>query len=112
MAPGATLPVESHSPPNGNTTKSRNSAPLTKVGALDAAFAFDELTPAIGREYPDAKIVEDILNAPNSDDLLRDLAITSEYGPMIESPATLNANCSIWLKLANEASYSFGSKTA
>jgi hypothetical protein len=80
MAPGATLPVDSHSLPNGHTTKSRNTAPLKKSGALDAAFTFDELTPAIGREYPNAKIVEDILNASNADDLLRDLAITSKYG--------------------------------
>lgn len=76
MAPSATLPVNSHPPPAGHTTKSRNTEPLKKSGALDAAFAFDELTPAIGREYPTANIVNDFLNAPNADELLRDLAIT------------------------------------
>jgi hypothetical protein len=81
MAPSATLPVDSHSLSNGHTTKSRNTGPLTKSGGLDSAFEFDELTPAIGREYPNAKIVEDILNSPNADDFLRDLAITSKCGP-------------------------------
>jgi hypothetical protein len=78
MAPSAVLPVDSHPPSNGHTTKSRNTAPLTKSGALDAAFPFEEITPVIGREYPTAKIVEDLLGAPNSDELLRDVAITSE----------------------------------
>lgn len=74
------LPVASHLPPassNGDTSKSRNASPLKKSGALDAAFAFEETTPSTGREYPSAQIVEEILNAPNADDLLRDLAITS-----------------------------------
>jgi len=76
MAPSANIPVDSHPPKDASTTKSRNTEPL-KSGALDAAFKFDDLTPTIGREYLTAQIVEDILNAPNADDLLRDLAITS-----------------------------------
>lgn len=51
--------------------------PLKKSGALDFAFQFEEVTPAIGREYPTANIVEDLLNSANADELLRDLAITS-----------------------------------
>jgi hypothetical protein len=78
MAPSADIPVDSHPPKDPNATKSRNAGPLKKSGALDAAFEFDDVTPTIGREYLTAQIVEDILNAPNSDDLLRDLAITSE----------------------------------
>jgi hypothetical protein len=54
---------------------------LKKSGALDAAFDFDDVTPTIGRGYLAARIVEDILNAPNADALLRDLAITSQYFP-------------------------------
>ena len=81
MAP-LELPVDSRPtsavPAQDDPSKSRNSAPLRKNGALDSAFAFEETTPAIGREYPTAQIVEDFLNAPNADDLLRDLAITSE----------------------------------
>jgi hypothetical protein len=79
MAPSATVPVDSHPPPQkGSATKSRNTEPLKKSGALDATFEFDDVSPIIGREYLTAQIVEDILNAPNADDLLRDLAITSK----------------------------------
>src|SRR4051794_20658899 len=49
--------------------------PLRLSGALDAHDSFD-VTPIIGREFPSANLV-DWLNAPNADDLLRDLAITS-----------------------------------
>jgi hypothetical protein len=55
------------------------SSELTRLsGALDKGFEFDDVTPAIGREYPTLNIVNDLLNANNSDELLRDLAITSE----------------------------------
>ncbi|EJT78171.1 alpha-ketoglutarate-dependent taurine dioxygenase [Gaeumannomyces tritici R3-111a-1] len=53
--------------------------PLKTTGALDTYEHFD-VTPTIGREFPKAEIV-DLLDAPNSDELLRDLAITtSERG--------------------------------
>jgi hypothetical protein len=52
--------------------------PQLKTGALDAGFKFEETTPVIGREYPEVNIVEDILNASNADELIRDLAITSK----------------------------------
>ena len=54
-------------------------APLLKSGVLDKEFKFEEATPVIGREYPTVNIVSDILDAPNADDLIRDLAITSMY---------------------------------
>ncbi|CAK7274529.1 hypothetical protein SEPCBS119000_006219 [Sporothrix epigloea] len=47
--------------------------PIVPTGALDK-FAFVEATPVIGREYPSVNIVDDILNANNADELLRDLA--------------------------------------
>jgi hypothetical protein len=49
--------------------------PLEYRGKLDEFNSFD-VTPVIGREFPDAKLV-DWLQAPNSDELLRDLAVTS-----------------------------------
>lgn len=58
--------------------------PLTKSGALDGKFKFEETTPVIGREYSDVNIVDDLLNAPNADELIRDLAITSK--PRIHFP--------------------------
>lgn len=36
-----------------------------------------EVTPVIGREYPNVNLVE-LLQAPNADDLLRELALTSQ----------------------------------
>ncbi|KAJ4358811.1 hypothetical protein N0V95_002733 [Ascochyta clinopodiicola] len=56
-------------------------SPLQKSGALDSKFSFEEATPVIGREYSKLNIVDDILNASNEDELIRDLAITiSERG--------------------------------
>jgi hypothetical protein len=60
-----------------NGTKSHPS-PLTKSGALDKQFKYEEATPVVGREYPEVNIVDDVLNAPNADELIRDLAITSK----------------------------------
>ncbi|KIW47779.1 uncharacterized protein PV06_00442 [Exophiala oligosperma] len=88
MAPSATLPASSHDDVGSNaiddqpeTTQTRNTKPLTKTGTLDSTFEFDDVTPAVGREYPTANIVDDFMNASNADDLLRDLAITiSERG--------------------------------
>ena len=51
--------------------------PLKLLGVLDQ-FKSVDLTPAIGREYPDAKLI-DWLNAPNADELIRDLAIIGEF---------------------------------
>ena len=52
---------------------------LKTSGVLDQYKSFD-VTPIIGREFPTASIKE-WLEAPNSDELLRELAITiSERG--------------------------------
>lgn len=83
MAPSATLPYVSQASAKSGEFKHRNNEPLKKSGALDSAFSFDDLTPSIGREYPSANIVDDLLDAPDSDELLRDLAITSEPSPTL-----------------------------
>lgn len=49
---------------------------LVSTGSLDD-FIWDNVTPAIGREFAQTNIVNDILNQSNADQLLRDLAITS-----------------------------------
>lgn len=51
--------------------------PLKLSGILDQYEHFD-VTPIIGREFPKANLVE-WLNAPNADELIRDLAITSSF---------------------------------
>lgn len=53
--------------------------PLKASGALDQ-FEHFEVTPAIGREYVNVNLAE-LLHAPNADDLIRDLAITSKPKP-------------------------------
>ncbi|KAL9085777.1 MAG: hypothetical protein Q9165_007409 [Trypethelium subeluteriae] len=49
-------------------------APLQLTGALGQFNSFD-VTPEIGKEFPEASLKE-WLEAPNSDELIRDLAIT------------------------------------
>ncbi|OOF98993.1 hypothetical protein ASPCADRAFT_42174 [Aspergillus carbonarius ITEM 5010] len=56
------------------TTKPNHPSPLQPTGSLSSYPSFD-VTPIIGREFPNANLA-DWLRAPNSDDLLRDLAIT------------------------------------
>lgn len=51
--------------------------PLQPQGVLNEYDSFD-VTPIIGREFPNANLKE-WLEAPNSDELLRELAITSQY---------------------------------
>lgn len=50
--------------------------PFKLTGALDH-LKHRDLTPCIGREYPEANIV-DILEAPNADELILELAVTSK----------------------------------
>ncbi|ETS81735.1 hypothetical protein PFICI_06737 [Pestalotiopsis fici W106-1] len=59
--------------PEANSAKPLRS-PLQLRGVLDNFESFD-VTPVIGREFPNASLKE-WLEAPNSDELLRDLAIT------------------------------------
>ncbi|KAJ4858246.1 taurine catabolism dioxygenase tauD, tfdA family domain-containing protein [Trichoderma breve] len=71
MAPAAVeAPVVIHDVPI--KTKVQQTIPL--AGTLDQFESFD-ITPVIGREFPKANLV-DWLNSPNSDDLIRELAVT------------------------------------
>ncbi|KAK6349559.1 hypothetical protein TWF696_005843 [Orbilia brochopaga] len=54
--------------------------PIRSTGTL-SKFKSEDITPVIGTEFPEANIVNDIINASNADELLRDLAVTiSERG--------------------------------
>jgi hypothetical protein len=55
--------------------ESQHKEPLKLSGALDHFESFD-VTPIIGREFVGVNLAR-WLRAPNSDDLIRDLAITS-----------------------------------
>lgn len=73
-------PVETKAEPKAEVLPKRldsHKEPLKLSGALSSIEFFD-VTPVIGREYPTADLVE-LLRAPNSDELLRDLAITSMF---------------------------------
>jgi hypothetical protein len=50
---------------------------LKPSGALDK-FEYFDITPIIGREYPTVNL-KDLIEAPDSDELLRELAVTSKY---------------------------------
>ena len=81
MAPSATsdLPILPTPSQNGTGENGKVSypKPLKLSGALNP-FKFEETTPAIGREFLNVDIVDDLLNAENADERLRDLAITSK----------------------------------
>jgi hypothetical protein len=67
-----------------NSTHAHTS-PLKKVGALDDKFKFEETTPVVGREYPELDLVNDVLNASNAEELIRDLAITSTFSCTVDA---------------------------
>ena len=61
--------VSSTSAPDAKLIKE----PMKLTGALDKYEQFD-MTPALGREFPAAKLAE-WLAAPNADELIRELAV-------------------------------------
>lgn len=79
MAPGAIDPAYDIS----SKKQSLKTAPLKSSGSLDK-FEQDDVTPVIGTEFPKVNLVE-LLNAPNSDELIRDLAIKSILSPPLVS---------------------------
>jgi hypothetical protein len=52
----------------------RSTEPLSTTGLLDG-YTYEDITPVIGREFTGLQVV-DLLKASNSDDLIRDLAVT------------------------------------
>lgn len=79
MAPGITSDIPIHSSPS-DEKKPSYPEPLKLSGALEQ-FSYEDTTPVIGREFHNVNIVDDLMNSPNADELLRDLAITSELTP-------------------------------
>jgi hypothetical protein len=77
MAPALAVLSETAAETAKSAAKSFQKKPLELKGVLDAFDSFD-VTPVIGKEFPTANLKE-WLQAPNSDELLADLAITSEF---------------------------------
>ena len=66
--------------------------PLELEGLLKEIMYFD-VTPVIGREFKDVDVVA-WLQSPNSDELIRDLAITSRFAPLFPHIQHHHANTS------------------
>lgn len=71
----AALAVKDEAPTVQAPSKWQPKEPLKLSGSLDHFQSFD-VTPVIGREFVGVNLAK-WLRAPNSDELLRDLAITS-----------------------------------
>jgi hypothetical protein len=74
-----TMPGKEHQVCAYNAEIFRQSSrkPVELSGAIEHLRS-EDLTPAIGREYYDVNIVDDLMNAENSDDRLRDLALVGK----------------------------------
>lgn len=64
---------------NGHANTNNVELPLRTNGSLDS-YAHLDLTPCIGREFPTANLVN-MMQASNSDELLKELALTSTHEP-------------------------------
>ena len=76
MAPSVDSSLNASNEATLPASKSILKEPLKLKGSLDKFDSFD-VTPTIGREFPSANLKE-WLRAPNSDELLRDLAVTGK----------------------------------
>lgn len=75
--PSTISPVRTVDKTPADGARSKLKAPLEYTGSLDI-YDYKDLTTVIGREYHGIEIV-DLLNASDSDVLIRDLAITSRW---------------------------------
>lgn len=79
VAPVETQPeVEAQAAPEASSPgQNLLPGPLKYTGSLDHYPHF-EVTPSIGREFGKEMQLTELLNAPNSDELIRDLGVLSE----------------------------------
>lgn len=88
MSPSATeaqtVPKPSSTENSGKAAVKSEEKWVKSTGALDQFESFD-VTPVIGREFPNVNLVE-WLQAPNADELLRELALTSKLSTQPNSP--------------------------
>jgi hypothetical protein len=75
MAPSKDLPIQD----NGHYKKQEFGTAPAELGGHLKGYRSLKSTPVIGTEFPDANLAE-WLTASNSDELIRDLAITSKCG--------------------------------
>ncbi|KAI0171737.1 taurine catabolism dioxygenase [Hypoxylon sp. FL1284] len=75
MAPSVDVEQPSQILPSHQKNGGSYPSPLKLTGALEK-FSYEDTTPAIGREFPNINIVDNLLNSDEADVLIRDLAIT------------------------------------
>jgi hypothetical protein len=82
-----TVIEETHSPIRGghSDARPRISRPLEYSGSLDR-YQNQDLTPVIGREYEGLQVAE-ILQSPDRDQLIQDLAATSRLNQALSPVA-------------------------
>lgn len=80
LRPSLFSPIRSPCLRRGFAQETSFPKPLKLKGVLNPLKQF-RVTPTVGTEFPEANLV-DMLNAPNSDELLRDLAITGKWAGM------------------------------
>jgi hypothetical protein len=90
MAPSATEPAQVSTATHPRKTTATK--PWVKsTGSLDQ-YDYIEVTPVIGREYPHVNLVS-LLQAPNSEELLQELALTSNFShPLFFNPKSLTSS--------------------
>lgn len=83
--------------------------PLKLKGVLKPLKQF-KVTPTVGTEFPEANLV-DLINAPNADDFLRDLAITGKHADVCFPPPPANTELtSVLLQCRDVESSSFAAR--
>ena len=80
MSAANTIPTCAHCGHQDIVMQPRYPQPLALTGVLDQFESF-HTTPCLGIEFPKADLAE-WLRAPNSDEIMRDLAITSTYSTL------------------------------
>jgi hypothetical protein len=85
MAPSKDLPTQPAQEKGHTNDQSKKQGfvtPPSELGGHLKGYRSFKSTPVIGTEFPEANLAE-WLTASNSDDLIRDLAITSKYSATI-----------------------------
>lgn len=81
LRPSLLSPIRSPCLRRGFAQETSFPKPLKLKGVLNSLKQF-RVTPTVGTEFPEANLVQ-MMNAPNSDELLRDLAITGKQANIL-----------------------------
>lgn len=85
MAPG--ILSERDTTARDSQSNHHASEPIGLGGHLER-FEYEDVTPIIGREFPKLNLVNDLINVEDSDELLRELAVTGTRVTFLSLPHT------------------------